>query len=140
MLVEEAGIEVEDLLADEVEAEVPGLDDSRVDRADGDLVRIRTLDRHRPAREVEIVMHERPQRLVAVEPDSVQVMSLALVPAAAGTRSTIDGTAPSVTSTVSTSIVPSFRANTARTGPAAATAYRPANVRSPSSKACTLSR
>ena len=43
MLVEEASVEVEDLLADEVEAEVPGLDDSGVDRADCDLVRILAL-------------------------------------------------------------------------------------------------
>ena len=54
--------------ADQMEAEVPRLDHSCVDRADGDLVGIRAVDSHRPAREVEIVMHERPQRLVAVEP------------------------------------------------------------------------
>ena len=38
VLVEEAGVEVEDAVADDVEAEVARLDDPRVDRADRDLV------------------------------------------------------------------------------------------------------
>ena len=50
VLVEEARVEVEDPVADDMEAEVPGLDHARVDRADRDLVRVVSLDRNRPAR------------------------------------------------------------------------------------------
>ena len=38
VLVEEAGVEVQDAVADDVEAEVAGLDHARVDRPDRDLV------------------------------------------------------------------------------------------------------
>src|SRR5207244_4066767 len=44
VLVEEADIEVEDPLADDVEAEVAGLDHAGVDRADGDLIVVLAAD------------------------------------------------------------------------------------------------
>ena len=84
VLVEEPCVEVEDLLADEVEAEVPRLDHACVDRPDRHLVRISALHRHRPASDVEIVVDERSQRLVAVEAHAVQVVRLALVPVRGG--------------------------------------------------------
>ena len=60
VLVEQARVEMEDLLADEVEAEVPGLDDPCVDRPDRHLVRVVSSHCDRPAREVEVVVDERP--------------------------------------------------------------------------------
>ena len=80
VLVEEAQVDEEDPLADDVEAEVPGLDHAGVDRPDGDLVHPLPLDRDGPARRVERVGDERAQRLVAVEPQAVEVVGLALVP------------------------------------------------------------
>ncbi len=44
MLVAERDLEVEDVLAVALEAEVPRLDDAGVDRADGDLVDLVALD------------------------------------------------------------------------------------------------
>ena len=84
MLVEEAGVEVEDAIADDVEAEVPGLDHARVDRADGDLVRVVTRDGDGPAVEPKVVVDERAERLVAGEVDAVEVVRLPLVPAGRG--------------------------------------------------------
>ena len=80
MLVEETRIEVEDPVAYDVKAEVPGLDHAGVDRADGDLVCVVAVHRHGPVTEHEVVVDERPQRLVPVEEDAVQVVRLALVP------------------------------------------------------------
>ena len=80
MLVEEAHVEVQDAIADDVEAEVPRFDHARVDRADRDLVGVGSGDRHRPAREVGRVLDQRAQRLVAVEGDALQVVRLALGP------------------------------------------------------------
>ena len=84
VLVEEARVEVEDPLADEVEAEVPRLDHAGVDRADRDLVRVAALDRHRPACDVEVVVDERAERLVTLEAHAVEIVRLALVPARRG--------------------------------------------------------
>ena len=81
VLVEEAGVEVEDPVAHDVEAEVPRLDHARVDRPDRDLVGVHSRDRHGPAAEVGVVVDERPQRLVAGEADAVEIVRLALVPA-----------------------------------------------------------
>ena len=84
VLVEESRVEVEDLLADEVEAEVPRLDDPGVNRSDRDLVGVSALHRHRPARDVEVVLDEWSKRLVTVEAHAVEVVRLSLVPARRG--------------------------------------------------------
>ena len=84
MLVEEAQVEVQDPLADDVEAEVAGLDDAGVDRADRDLMGVVADDGHGPGRQVVGVVEQRPQRLVAGEAQTVEVVGLALVPARAG--------------------------------------------------------
>ena len=81
MLVEEARVEVEDALADYVEAEVPGLDHACMDRANRDLVDPLSLDRDGPARRAERMGDKRAQRLVAAESQAIEVMRLALVPA-----------------------------------------------------------
>ncbi len=88
VLVEEPRVEVQDALADDVEPEVTGLDDPGVDRPDGDLVGIAAADRHRPAVELEVVVDERPQRLVPREGDAMEIVRLALVPA--GGRDEVD--------------------------------------------------
>ena len=88
MLVEEPRVEVEDAVADDVEAEVARLDHARVDRPDRDLVGVVAAHGHRPAVERGFVVDERPQRLVAVEADAVEVGRLALVPA--GRRGEVD--------------------------------------------------
>ena len=115
VLVEEPCVDVEDAVADDVEAEVPRLDDAGVDRADGDLVGVVPVNRDRPAAELEVVVDERPQRLVAVEADAVEVGRLALVPAGRAVRSTIVGTRPFSTTTVSSRTSPSGAASAART-------------------------
>ena len=84
VLVEEPRVEVEDLLAHEVEAEVPRLDHAGVDRPHRHLVRIAALHRHRPARDVEVVLDEWAHRLVAVEANAVEVVRLPLVPVRRG--------------------------------------------------------
>ena len=84
VLVEELGIELEDPLADHVEAEVARLDDAGVDRPHGHLVHPPPLDRHGPARRLLAVLDQRPQRLVPRECHSAQVVGLALVPLGAG--------------------------------------------------------
>ncbi len=84
MLVEEPDVEVQDAIADDVEAEVAGLDHAGVDRADGDLVGVVAGDGHRPARELARVIDERAQRLVAVEAHAVEVVRLALGPLRGG--------------------------------------------------------
>jgi hypothetical protein len=66
MLVEELRVEVEDAIADEMEAKVARLDDPGVDRADGELVHVVTANRHPPL-EGRIVIDERAQRLVAAK-------------------------------------------------------------------------
>ena len=85
VLVEELRVEVEDAVADEVEAKVARLDDAGVDRADGELVDVVAADRH-PALERRVVVDERPQRLVSGEADPLQVVRLALVPAGRGSE------------------------------------------------------
>ena len=84
MLVEEARVEVEDAVADDVEAEVARLDHAGVDRADRDLVGVVAVHGHGPALESQVVVGERAQRLVSVEDHAVQVVRLALVPAGGG--------------------------------------------------------
>src|SRR5581483_1805728 len=84
VLVEQARVEVEDPVADDVEAEMPGFDHAGVDRSDRDLVGVMAVDGHRPAREVEVVIDERTQRHVAVEGDPAEVGRLALVPRCRG--------------------------------------------------------
>ena len=49
VLVEEAQVEEEDPLADDVEAEVAGLDHAGVDRADRNLIGVRSSHGHRPS-------------------------------------------------------------------------------------------
>ena len=85
MLVEEPRVEVEDAFADDVEAEVAGLDHAGVDRADGDLVASSPWTGTVQPRAV--VVDERAQRLVAVE-HAVESWGLALVPA--GGRHEVD--------------------------------------------------
>ena len=51
VLVEQLRVELEDLVADDVEAEVAGLDHAGMDRPDRDLVGIVAADRHRPGGE-----------------------------------------------------------------------------------------
>ena len=80
VLVEQAGVQREDALADDVEAKVAGLDDARVDRADGDLVHALAMHGDHPRGRVLRVRDERAQRLVAVEVQPMEVVRLALVP------------------------------------------------------------
>ena len=84
VLVEEPRIDVENQVADDVEAKVARLDHAGVDRADGDLVRIGTAYRRREPGERRVVVDERAERLVTVETDAVQIVGLALVPARGG--------------------------------------------------------
>ena len=86
VLVEQTCVDVQDALADDVEAEVPGLDDARVDRADRDVVGVVAVDRDGPRGRVGRVRQQRPQRLVAGEAHAVAVVRLALVPADAPAR------------------------------------------------------
>ena len=58
MLVEEADVEVEDPIADDVEAEVTRLDHARVDGSHRDLVRIVSPHRDRPAPGVGVVIDD----------------------------------------------------------------------------------
>ena len=85
MLVEELCVEVEDAIADEMEAKVARLDDAGVDRSDSELVGVVAADGH-PAFERWVVVDERPQRLVSGEADSLQVVRFALVPAGRGSE------------------------------------------------------
>ena len=85
VLVEELCVEVEDAIADEMEAKVPRLDDAGVDRSDSELVGVLAADGH-PAFERWVVVDERPQRLVSGEADSLQVVRFALVPAGRGSE------------------------------------------------------
>ena len=80
VLEEESSVDVEDLVADDVEAKMARLDHARVDRADRDLVRVVAAYRDGPAVEIEAVLDERPKRLVSVEAHAVEVGGLALVP------------------------------------------------------------
>src|ERR1035437_430098 len=77
MLVEEAQIEMEDPLADGVQAEVSRLDDACVGGADCDLMHAPAADGNTP---VARVVHQGTQWLVAREVDSVEVVRLALGP------------------------------------------------------------
>ena len=81
VLVEQAGVHREDALADDVEAEVPGLDHAGVDRADGDLVHAVAAHGSHPLRGVVGVRCEGAHRLVAGELEAVEVVGLALIPA-----------------------------------------------------------
>ena len=58
VLVEEPGVEVEDQVADDVEAKVAGLDHAGVDRADRDLVGVVAAHRHGPGGEIEVVVDQ----------------------------------------------------------------------------------
>ena len=83
VLVEEPRVHREDPLADDVEAEVPGLDHAGVDRADRDLVdavAASPASSRRPGRRR--VLTSGAHRCVAGEPQSVEVVRFALVPAA----------------------------------------------------------
>src|SRR5258708_40343884 len=88
MLVEQARVEMEDPVADDMESEVPGLDHTRVDRPDSNLVRIMAADRHRPVLNYGVVVDERSHWLVPGEVDPVQVMGFAFAPA--GCRCDVD--------------------------------------------------
>ena len=79
-LVEQLHVEVQDPLADDVEAEVPGLDHAGMNRPDGDLVGVVTGDRNGPGIERRAVIDQWPQRFVADEPHAVEVGGFALVP------------------------------------------------------------
>ena len=80
MLVEQPRVDVQDQVADDVEAEVARLDHAGVDRPDGELVGIGAAHGRRRSGHRDAVVDERPQRLVAVEADAVEVVRLALVP------------------------------------------------------------
>ncbi len=67
VLVEEPCVEQEDAIADEVEAEVPGLDHAGMDRSDSHLVGPVPVHGNRPARQLEVVLYERAQGRVAAE-------------------------------------------------------------------------
>ena len=96
VLVEEPRVEMEDPVADDVEAEVAGLDHAGVDRPDRDLVGVVAAHRHRPARELEVVVDQRAQRLVAVEARRRTGRLPRVRPSRQrGARSTIVGTRPS---------------------------------------------
>src|SRR5439155_8803598 len=58
VLVEEACVDMEDAVADDVKAEVTGFDYAGVDRSDRDLVRVMPPDRHGPALEPGVVVDE----------------------------------------------------------------------------------
>ena len=83
VLVEELGVQLENAVADDVKAEVAGLDHAGVDRTDGDLEGVVAAERH-PAVSRGSVVDERPQRLVTGEAYSLEVVRLALVPAGGG--------------------------------------------------------
>ena len=80
VLVEQANIEVQNAIADHVQAEVAGLDHAGMDRADRDLVGVRAVDGDSPGREVAGVVGERAQGLVAVEAHAVQIVGLPFGP------------------------------------------------------------
>ena len=88
VLVEEPEVEVQDPLADDVEAKVPGLDDPGVDRADRHLVGIVAADWHRPLVEVAGMGDERSHRVVPGKAPAVDVVRLTLVPL--GRRDEVD--------------------------------------------------
>ena len=67
VLVEQARVDVEDQVADDVEAEVARLDHAGVDRSDRDLVRVGPAHGRRESVDRAVVVDERPQRLVPVE-------------------------------------------------------------------------
>ena len=138
VFVEEAGVDVQDALADDVEAEVAGLDDPSVDRPDGDLVRVTAADRHRPVRELEVVLDERSQRLVPGEVDAVEVVRLPLVPV--GGRDEVDdrGHAPAAAHDRSRTVSrPSGRRAACARVPPSEVAWRPAK-RQPSASAAAI--
>ena len=80
MLVEQPGVDVEDAIAHDVEAEVPRLDDARMDRPDRYLIGVAAVNGDCPMVEREIVVDQRAQRLVADEVDAVEIRCFALVP------------------------------------------------------------
>ena len=84
VLVEETRVEVEDPVPDDVEAEVAGLDHAGVDRPDRHLVRVLAAHGNHPVGEHEVVVDQRPKRLVAVEADPVEVVRLPFVPPRGG--------------------------------------------------------
>ena len=80
MLVEESCVEVEDAVADDMEAEVTRLDHAGMDWPDRDLIGVVPVHGHRPRTEIEVVVDERAQRLMTVEDHAVKIGRLALVP------------------------------------------------------------
>ncbi len=84
MLVEQAGVDVEDQVSHDVKPEVARLDHAGMDRADCDLVRVGTAHGGSESRESGLVVDERAEWLVAVEADPVEVVCLPLVPSRSG--------------------------------------------------------
>ena len=85
MLVEESRVDVEDQVADDVEAEVARTRSRR--RGSGPTATWYAscaVHRRREPREGDVVVDERPERLVPVEADAVEIVRLALVPAGGG--------------------------------------------------------
>ena len=81
VLVEEPGVEMQNPVAHDVEAEVSRLDHARVDRPHRYLVGVPSADRHGPAAEVGVVIDEWPDRIVAGEANAMEIVRLALIPA-----------------------------------------------------------
>ncbi len=98
VLVEEPHVDVQDQVADDVEPEVARLDHAGVDRPDRDLVGVGAVHGcHEPRLRSDVVVDERPERLVPVEADRRRDRAPPARPSRRpGARSTIVGTAPSV--------------------------------------------
>ena len=86
VLVEQARVDVEDQVADDVEPEVARLDHAGVDRPDRDLVRVGSAHGRRESVDRAVVVDEGPKRLVPVEAHAVEVVRLAFVPARGGSE------------------------------------------------------
>ena len=80
VLVEEPDVEMQDQVADDVEAKVAGLDHAGVDRAYRDLVGVVAAHRNGPGGEIEVVVDQWTRRLVTVEAHAVEVRGLTFVP------------------------------------------------------------
>ena len=80
VFVEQPRVEVQYPIADDVESEVPGLDDAGVDRSDRHLVRVVPAHRHGPRFERRRVVEQRPKRFVPSEAHAVEVVCFAFVP------------------------------------------------------------
>ena len=140
VLVEQPSVEVQDAIAHEVEAEVPGLDHAGMDGADRNLVRIVTADRHGPARNVRLVVDEWPERLWPSKSDAVEVVRLTLVPLC-GRREIDDRGRDRVLHVRRLDAeLPSGARNRARTSVPPPDACNPANVQPSASKGETPAR